>query len=144
MVTIQLRLVIVIHDSYIWSHSLSHCKGCSTQIFWHHYWKHLLAPEWNLQCVVTIYVCVLVHTGHDWARDYDQWRPEGLPQQPQSEVSTSTNTVNRITFYNLGLISQIALEALVLIIHIAKEVFLLCVLIATKIDQLGNMYWMVA
>ena len=104
----------------------------------------MLAPEWNLQCVVTIYVCVLIHTGHDWARDYDQWRPEGLPQQHQSAVSTSTNTVNRITFYNLGLISQIALKALVLIIHIAKEVFLLCVLIATKIDQLGNMYWMVA
>ena len=35
-------------------------------------------------------MCVLVHTGHDWARDYDQWRPEGLPQRPQSEVSTST------------------------------------------------------
>ena len=41
---------------------------------------------------------MLVHTGHDWAGDYDQRRPEKLPQWHGPAVSTPAEFVFIVLF----------------------------------------------
>ena len=54
---------------------------------------------------------VLVHTGHDWAGDYDQRRPEELPQWHGPAVNTpaDVNSGTSLRTTTIILISEVSL-----------------------------------
>ena len=62
---------------------LDHSGTITGNTCWH---LSLISTEW-LPYMCACWLCVLVHIGHDWAGDYDQWRPEGLPQRNGPSVS---------------------------------------------------------